>query len=325
MALTQIDGLRQIQDESIDLSKMLANFLGGSNWNITDSANNATISGLAAGSANNDAVNKGQMDSAISAALTGAMSYKGTIDASIATGAALDGALAGDFYLVSAAGTLNGIAFNIGDHLVVNAGITDFDVDGAGKIDIIDNTESADILRTSDIVNDLTTGGVNDVLSAQQGVVLKGFIDNLQTEVNDTQAGAGLDANGDYITPSGSNYIDASTSLADADSLLDAQAKVNADAIGVNAGDITTNANAITALQTDWSERVFNEIYAPVVNSTSYTVASSPIKAGTLRVYDNGIRLAVGLDYTVVEATGVITFVDTLKANKANVVVDYEY
>lgn len=325
MALTQIDGLRQIQDNSIDVSKQLADFLGGSNWNLTDSNNNATISGLSAGSLDNDAVNKGQMDSAIAAALTGSMSYKGTIDASVATGATLDGALVGDFYLVSVAGVLDGISFNIGDHLVVNADITDFDVDGAGKIDIIDNTEAADILRTSDIINDLTTGGVNDVLSAQQGVVLKGLVDDLQVELDDTQAGAGLAANGDYVQPSGSNYLDATTSLANADAALDAQAKANADAIVVNAGDISTNASAISALQTDWSERVFGEKYQPVVDSTSYTVTNFPIKAGTLRIYDNGMRLSLTDDYSVVESTGVITFVDTLKANKANVVLDYEY
>ena len=45
---------------------------------------------------------------------------------------------------------------------------------------------------------------------------------NMQTELDDTQTGAGLAANGDYISPSGTNYIDGATSLADADELLDA-------------------------------------------------------------------------------------------------------
>ena len=152
MALTQIDGLRQIQDGSIDVSKMLADFLGGSNWNITGSANDATISGLAAGSLANDAVNKAQLEAAIAAAVSGAMNYVSTIDASV-VGVQLDGRSKGDFFLVSTGGTVDGIVFNIGDHLVVNDDITTFSVDGAGKIDIIDNTEAADILRTSDIVD----------------------------------------------------------------------------------------------------------------------------------------------------------------------------
>jgi hypothetical protein len=327
MALQQIDLERQSQDQSLPISKLFADFLGGSNWNITNSNNNATISGLAAGTANNDAVNKGQMDAAIASALTGAMNYKGTIDASDATGAALDGALQGDFYLVSVAGTLDGIAFNIGDHLVVNSSITDFDVDGAGKIDIIDNTEAADILRTADIVDDLVTGGTNKVLSAQQGVVLKGLVDGVQSELDTTQAGAGLETDGTYVADGTADYISAATSLKNADSLLDDQIKVNADAIGVNAGNISTNASNITDLQNQNAQRVFGEEYAPVANSTSYTVANPPIDAGTLRVYINGIREREGAGnaYTFVAATGVITFNDTIKGNKDVILVDYEY
>lgn len=327
MALTQIDGLRQIQDGSIDVSKMLAGFLGGSNWNITGSANDATISGLAAGTLANDAVNKAQLEAAIAAALSGAMTYKGTIDASVAAGTALDGAAQGDFYLVSTAGTLDGIAFNIGDHLVVNDAITDFDVDGAGKIDIIDNTEASDILRTSNIVDDLTTGGATDVLSAQQGVVIKGLIDDLQTEVDAVETGAGLNTDGTYITPSGSNYIDSSTSLASADALLDAQVKVNEDAIGVNAGNIVTNTSDISDLQDALSERVFGELPTPTQGvAVLPALANFPVDAGTAQVYLNGIRQIAGAgnDYTINEATGVITFEFNMKNNDA-VLVDYEY
>lgn len=183
--LTQIDGQRQIEDLSIGKGKLLSDFLAGGNLNLTGSNNNATITGLAAGTIANDAVNYAQMNSAIAAALVGSMSYKGTIDASVATGVTLDGAAVGDFYLVSVAGTLDGIIYNIGDHLIVNVAITDFDVDGAGKIDIIDNTEASDILRSSDIIDNLTTGGTGDVLSAQQGVVLKGLIDGLQANFDE--------------------------------------------------------------------------------------------------------------------------------------------
>lgn len=275
MALTKIDGLRQIQDETIKRQLLKLDFLEGSNLDLTAGNNNATLSGLAAGSLNNDAVNKGQMDAAISAAITGGMTYKGQLDASDATGAALDSGKQGDFWYISVAGTLDGISYAVGDHLVVNADITDFDVDGSGKIDKIDNV-------------------------------------NVQSELDTTQTGAGLNADGTYTPDGTADYISTATSLKNADSLLDDQIKVNAD--------------AISALQTDRSERVFGEVYAPVVNSTSYTTANFPIAAGTLRVYINGMRAnAGGNDYSVVEATGVITFVDTLKANKDVVIVDYEY
>jgi hypothetical protein len=47
-------------------------------------------------------------------------------------------------------------------------------------------------------------------------------ISNVQSELDDTQTGAGLDTDGSYIVPVGSNYLDASVSLADADIKLDA-------------------------------------------------------------------------------------------------------
>jgi len=258
MAITEIDGARQIQDTTITKGKIVADFLDGANLNLTAGNNNATLTGLAAGVANEDAVNKGQLDSAISAALTGGMHYQGVIDASVAAGTALDGAAIGDFFYVSVAGTLDSIAFNVGDHLVVNAAITDFSVDGAGKINIIDNTESSDIIRTSDIINDLVTGGTSDALSAQQGVVLKGLVD-------------GLTAN--------------------------------------------------------WTERVFHEKPATTNGSAVLPALSNiPVKAGTARVYLNGMRMEVGSgnDYTINEATGVITFEYNMKT-KSKVIVDYEY
>ena len=156
---------------------------------------------------------------------------------------------------------------------------------------------------------------------------LNNQVKDVQSELDDTQTGAGLDTDGSYIQPSGSNYIDTAVSLADADSKLDAQIKTNADNISQNASDISDNAAAISALQTDWSERVFGEVYAPATNETQYTVANFPIKAGTLRVYFNGIRQRLGasFDYTVNEVTGVITMNDTIKANKDYLQVDYEY
>ena len=305
---TKIDLKRQSQDNSLDRAKLELDFLNGSDLDLTNGNNNATITGLANGVNANDAVNVSQLN----AAITGAMEYKGVIDASDATGATLDGADTGDFYYVSVAGTLNGIAFNIGDHLVVNAPITDFDVDGAGKIDIIDNTESSDILRDSDIVDDLVTGGSSSVLSAQQGVVLKGLVDGLQTELDDTQTGAGLNANGTYTADGAANYIDTATSLFNADQLLDAQIKVNADAIAA----LPVAANEVcgeTPTVTDGSP-------------TLAALANIPVVADTAKVYLNGLRQVEGAlnDYTINEVTGVITFTSNLETGDC-AVVDYKY
>ena len=63
---------------------------------------------------------------------------------------------------------------------------------------------------------------------------------SLQTELDDTQTGAGLGTDGSYSADSSADYISGATSLANADSLLDDQIKSNADNINTNAGAINT-------------------------------------------------------------------------------------
>lgn len=310
MAITQIDAKRQMQDATLSKEKLQADFLEGANLDLTGGNNDATLGGLAAGSLANDAVNKAQMEAAITAAVTGGMTYKGVIDASDATGVTLDGALAGDFYVVSVAGVLDGKSFSIGDHLIVNTDITDFDVDGAGKIDKVDNTESDDILRDADIQNNLTTSVAGSVLDASQGKILKDVQDNQQTEIDDTQSGAGLNTDGSYTPDAGSNYITGATSLHNADSLLDDQIKLNED--------------AITQIDLDLSQRIFGE--APTVtNGSAVVTLANPPAGASLRVYLNGMRQfeGAGNDYTFTGST--VTFSDTLKDPKDVVIVDYEY
>lgn len=70
---------------------------------------------------------------------------------------------------------------NFADETVVIA-------DGAGSwVELVSKTafdsQVTNTVETSDIVDDLTTGGSSSVLSAEQGKVLKGFVDNLNTLV----------------------------------------------------------------------------------------------------------------------------------------------
>ena len=94
------------------------------------------------------------------------------------------------------------------------------------------------------------TGGVGsttNMSSANQPtdashLTRKDYVDGLaaalQTELDDTQTGAGLNGDGDYIVDVTTNYLNAASSLANADFKLDAQAKTNAE--GINTLDITT-------------------------------------------------------------------------------------
>ena len=72
----------------------------------------------------------------------------------------------------------------------------------------------------------------------------------MQNELDATQAGAGLAASGAYSANAAMVYIGAATDLADADEKLDAQAKVNADAIAAETTARGNADNAITAVTT---------------------------------------------------------------------------
>ena len=52
-------------------------------------------------------------------------------------------------------------------------------------VDKIDNTESADLLRTGDVIDNLTSTDTDKPLSANQGKVLKDALDALSNRVND--------------------------------------------------------------------------------------------------------------------------------------------
>lgn len=104
MTVTRIRGLEQIQDATITRAKLVADFLVGSNLNLTDGNNNATLAGLAAGVANNDAVNKGQLDAAIAALTTGTMDPVKTV-------------ATGNETLSGTSQTINGYVVAVGDRI----------------------------------------------------------------------------------------------------------------------------------------------------------------------------------------------------------------
>lgn len=65
------------------------------------------------------------------------------------------------------------------------------------------------------------------------------------TELTATQTGAGLGTDGTYTALSTGNYISGATSLYNADTLIDAQVKLNTTAIGTNASQIDTVESSV--------------------------------------------------------------------------------
>lgn len=86
---------------------------------------------------------------------------------------------------------------------------------------------TATTLKEADKVLDTQIKQVADDLAA----LGSGSITDIQDELDLTQAGAGLDTDGNYEELTGSNYLVGATSIHNATSLLDTQIKANADAI----------------------------------------------------------------------------------------------
>ena len=118
----------------------------------------------------------------------------------------------------------------------------------------------------------------------------------LQTELDATQAGAGLGANGAYTANGSANYISSVTTLQAADNALDAQIKTNADNIASNDSDISslqssvsTNSSDISSLQ---SEVNATQSGAGLGADGSYTANGSAnyiSSVATLQAADNAL------------------------------------
>ncbi len=73
---------------------------------------------------------------------------------------------------------------------------------------------------------------------------------NIQTELDATQTGAGLNGDGTYTANASGNYIKGATSLVTADNLLDAQVKINADNIANSVTDVTALQEEVDNIET---------------------------------------------------------------------------
>lgn len=89
-----------------------------------------------------DVANKGYVDSALSG-VTGQLQYQGALDASTYTNE-LDNKSAGDYWIISLAGTVEGVEFAVGDLLLLNSDTTEASSSDFNKIDNT-NLSEADV------------------------------------------------------------------------------------------------------------------------------------------------------------------------------------
>ncbi len=173
--------------------------------------------------------------------------YKGTWNADTNTPAIADGTgSTGDYYLVSVSGTQFGRSFVQGGQAVYNGTIWE-SIATSQAVSSVNGLTGAVQINPGLSGNTLSlTGGTLTVdlstATAVAAATTKG--NDLQSELDATQAGAGLAIDGAYAANGSTNYIQTATSLKDADEKLDTQIKTVTDAVnslssGSLSGDVS--------------------------------------------------------------------------------------
>ena len=98
----------------------------------------------------------------------------------------------------------------------------------------------------------------------------------IQVELDNTQAGAGLDADGGYTADGSTNYLQTASGLKDADSKLDAQLKISNDAI---AQEVSDRQSADTSIRTDAQTSLGQALGGWTNSGTNYIDAAGNVSA----------------------------------------------
>jgi hypothetical protein len=153
MARNQIRGNEQIMPQTFDRGRLILDFLAGSDLDLTNGNNDATITGLSAGVNPNDAVNKAQLDAALAALIGGSLESVATLSVSnellTGVGQTINGhtVVAGDRIAIVEQTTVteDGI-YVAGAGAWVRSGDAQIGTDLAGKIFVVEQGTEADTL-----------------------------------------------------------------------------------------------------------------------------------------------------------------------------------
>ena len=162
-------------------------------------------------------------------------------------------------------------------------------VEGTNAANIATNVTDI-ATNVSDIAQEVIDRGIADV-------ALQDNIDDVQAELDTTQAGAGLAATGAYAQNASANYIAAATSLNDADVKLDAALKVEEvralAAEGINATAISDETTRASGAESLIDTKVDNEV----------TRATAADGTHTTNIATNATNIAANLNAITTEAT----------------------
>lgn len=121
----------------------------------------------------------------------------------------------------------------------------------------------------------------------------------VQSELDTTQASAGLGVSGAYVPETNSSYINGATSLAGADSLIDA-------AVGVHASAISSHSNLISGLDSNKYDKTGGTISGAVTITGDLTVSgtTTTVNSTEVSVADNNIEVNLATDGGKTSDTG---------------------
>jgi len=130
------------------------------------------------------------------------------------------------------------------------------------------------------------SGAPTSNLHAATKAYADGLTSGLQTELDATQAGAGLGTDGSYTANGSANYIASVATLQAADNALDTQVKTNADNIASNATDISNLQTQAGSLAADGNSASFsgNLSAADLTLSGNLTVQGTTTTVDTTNV-----------------------------------------
>ena len=181
----------------------------------------------------------------------------------------------------------------------------------AFEADVIALDSRVDILEEkmgSGMIGDLTTLTTDNKTTIVAAInEVDNHVDNAQAELDATQTGAGLAADGSYVAETASNYLNASVSLKDADKILDGQLKTTNDNL---ASEVSARTALTDSLQ---SELNASQAGAGLATDGSYVVkadASYIGSASTLKDADEKLDAALKSHVDSQTSTGTVAGTD---------------
>ena len=226
--------------------------------------------------------------------VTGSLTYKGAYDAS-ANSPVLTSAKKGDFYVVSVAGTLAGVALNVGDHIVFNQ-------DAASPItsamfDTIDNTETPASTTTAGVIEiatdaEATAGSAGDKALVPSNVASLSIANTQVTGLGTASTASTGTSAGNVVVLDGSARLPA----VDGSQLTNLPSASAASTTSAGVIEIATNTEAGAGSASDKALVPSNVASLSIANTQvtglgTASTASTGTSAGNVVVLDGSARL----------------------------------